>query len=104
METQKYPQGAIWRKWDLHIHSKYSLENRAKLDVSTIFEKSINNGISVISITDHSNFDSLDEIWNLWENGKVVLSGMEQKINELIDYTLNQKMTIFINYLRCTIG
>jgi ABC-type lipoprotein export system ATPase subunit len=86
METQKYPQGAIWRKWDLHIHSKYSLENRAKLDVSTIFEKAINNGMSVISITDHSNFDSLDEIWNVWENGKVVFSGTEQRINELIDF------------------
>ena len=65
-----FSSGSKWRKWDLHIHSKYSLESRAKLEVSTIFDEAIKNNIGAISITDHSNFDCLDEVWNYWETGK----------------------------------
>lgn len=63
-----YPRGSEWRKWDLHIHSKFSSETRAKLEVRDIFEKAIEHDISVISITDHTNVEALDEIWYLWEN------------------------------------
>jgi len=60
--------GSEWSKWDLHIHSKYSLEHSSKLEVKNIFDRAIEKGIRVISVTEHTNFDSLDEIWNLWEN------------------------------------
>ena len=62
-----FEQGSIWRKWDLHIHSKYSLEETAKLEIKEIFEKAIDSGISVVSITDHSNVDGLDEVWSVWD-------------------------------------
>ncbi|MFA5228643.1 MAG: PHP domain-containing protein [Candidatus Paceibacterota bacterium] len=62
-----YKRGSEWRKWDLHIHSKYSLEDRSKLEIKEIFENAIDNNVSMVSITDHSNVDSLDEIWSVWE-------------------------------------
>ncbi|MCI5114797.1 MAG: PHP domain-containing protein [Candidatus Electrothrix sp. AX1] len=65
----RYPRGSEWRKWDLHIHSTYSQESRAKLSPQKIFEAASENNISVISITDHSNVDGLDEAWNVWSNG-----------------------------------
>lgn len=53
-------RGSSWLKWDLHIHSKYSKESRARLGVKDIFDKAIEHGISVISITDRSNVDALE--------------------------------------------
>jgi ABC-type lipoprotein export system ATPase subunit len=64
-----YQKGSEWRKWDLHIHSTYSLEPKAKLRPKDIFEAASVNDIAVISITDHSNVDGLDESWDVWENG-----------------------------------
>lgn len=52
-------RGSEWRKWDLHLHSKYSRESRTKMEISDIFINAIKNNISMISITDHSNFDAL---------------------------------------------
>ncbi|HUV51039.1 MAG TPA: PHP domain-containing protein [Anaerolineae bacterium] len=66
----KYPKGSEWRKWDLHIHSIYSRENRAKLEIKDIFNNAITKNVAVIAITDHSNVDGLDEIWSVWENEK----------------------------------
>ncbi len=65
----KDPRGSAWRKWDLHIHSRYSCEPRTKLYPKDIFEAASANNIAVISITDHSNVDGLDEAWDVWENG-----------------------------------
>lgn len=65
-----YPKGSEWRKWDLHIHSIYSCEHRAKLSHQEIFEAASQDEVAVISITDHSNVDGLDEAWSLWEDGK----------------------------------
>jgi energy-coupling factor transporter ATP-binding protein EcfA2 len=79
-------RGSEWYKWDLHIHSKYSLEERAKLDVKAIFNSSIRLGISVISITDHSNFDGLDEIWHYWETEEIQIEGVSTKISEKIEF------------------
>lgn len=64
-------RGSQWRKWDLHLHSKYSKESRTKMEIKDIFENAIKNEICMISITDHSNFDALDEIWDIYENGAV---------------------------------
>jgi predicted metal-dependent phosphoesterase TrpH len=57
----RYPRGSEWRKWDLHIHSTYSQESRAKLLPKEIFEAASKDDIAVISITDHSNVYGLDE-------------------------------------------
>ncbi len=81
-----YAKGSMWRKWDLHIHSKYSDEPSAKLEVSEIFEKAIKAGIGVISITDHSNVDSLDEVWDKWENGEIEIDGNKKAIKECVEF------------------
>lgn len=75
METGLYLKGSRWRKWDLHIHSKYSSENRTKMDIQTIFKRAIENEISVISITDHSNVDGLDEIIKFYNEGIIEING-----------------------------
>jgi DNA repair protein SbcC/Rad50 len=79
--------GSSWAKWDLHIHSKYSLETVCTLGIKEIFDLAITNKIEVVSITDHTNFDSLDEIWDLWENGNFQFSDSSSKpYNELINF------------------
>ena len=80
------PRGSQWRKWDLHIHSRYSLEKGAKLSIEEIFKEAIKNHIEVIAITDHSNVDGLDEIWKLWGNGEIEINGKNQKISDLINF------------------
>ena len=60
-------RGSEWRLWNLHMHSAYSKESRTKMSVKEIFDKLIENNISMFSITDHSNVDALDEIWNIYE-------------------------------------
>lgn len=79
-------KGSEWRKWDLHIHTKYSMESRAKLSVKEVFQEAIINEISVISITEHNNVDSLDEIWDVWDNGEVDIDGKSKKISDLINF------------------
>lgn len=61
-------RGSEWRLWNLHMHSTYSKESRTKMTVKEIFDKLIENNISMFSITDHSNVDALDEIWDIYEN------------------------------------
>lgn len=75
-------RGSEWRRWNLHLHSKYSLESRTKMEISEIFESATKNGISMISITDHSNVDALDEIWDVYENGECEFG----KYKDLIDF------------------
>ena len=48
-------RGSEWRKWNLHMHSEYSRENRTKMKITEIFDSAVKNNISMISITDHSN-------------------------------------------------
>lgn len=79
-------KGSVWRKWDLHIHSQYSEEKRAKLSVEEIFRKAIKNNIEVIAITDHSNVNGLDKIWKFWEKGSIRINGKVEKISNLINF------------------
>lgn len=60
-------RGSEWRLWNLHMHSTYSKEPRTKMSVKEIFDKLIEKNISMFSITDHSNVDALDDIWNIYE-------------------------------------
>lgn len=38
------------------------------MEIEDIFKLAVENDIKMISITDHSNVDSLDEIWDIYEN------------------------------------
>lgn len=79
----EYPRGSEWRLWDLHIHSTYSCESSAKLSHKDIFESASANKIAVISITDHSNVDGLDEALAVWENGT---DSQGKKFSEIISF------------------
>lgn len=83
---QDIHQGSVWRRWDLHVHSKYSQEDQAKLEIKNIFKEAIKNSIEVISITDHSNVDSLDEIWKIWETDSIDIDGKSIKISDVIEF------------------
>jgi energy-coupling factor transporter ATP-binding protein EcfA2 len=72
--------GSSWSKWDLHIHSQYSLESICSLTIKAIFDFAIEKDIEVISVTDHTNFDGLDEIWELWETGKYKYPDSSEKL------------------------
>jgi len=66
----KYTEGSIWRKWDLHFHtqSSYDYEKKSITDEEIINTLSDNN-ISVVAITDHHIID-VDRIQNLQKLGK----------------------------------
>jgi len=74
-----------WRKVDLHIHSKYSCESNAKMEIKTIFDKAAEKGLQMISITDHNNVDGLNEILAVADEYKekvVFLPGIEFKTDK----------------------
>lgn len=50
MTTNKYPRGSEWRKWDLHVHTPASDGTGTPEE---IVNKAIEQGLSVIAITDH---------------------------------------------------
>ncbi len=71
----KYPQGSVWRKWDLHIHSDASDGNGTAIQ---IVQKAKEKGVAVIAITDHHTAKNVDELKSEGEKeGIVVISGIE---------------------------
>ncbi|MEX2460247.1 MAG: PHP domain-containing protein [Paenibacillaceae bacterium] len=78
-------KGSQWRKWDLHIHSTYSKESRAKLTIKNIFDSAIASGISVVAITDHSNVKALDEIWKVHAE-TFEFEGTEHNYSDYIEF------------------
>lgn len=63
------------------MHSAYSKETRTKMSVKEIFDKLIENNISMFSITDHCNVDALDEIWDIYENQENEKGPYKDQIN-----------------------
>ena len=69
-------RGSIWRKWDFHIHTPYSILNNeygfnpyekdtdSLFDnyVKTLFEKAIEMGIAAIGITDYFSVEGYKDI------------------------------------------
>jgi ABC-type lipoprotein export system ATPase subunit len=77
----KYPKGAEWRKWDLHLHtpSSYDYGDKSVMD-NDIIDVLATNEISVAAITDHHVMD-VGRIKNLQELGQgkgiTILPGIE---------------------------
>lgn len=77
----KYPRGAEWRKWDLHLHTpaSYDYDNKSVKNVE-IIDALATNGISVVAITDHHIID-VPNIRDLQQlgvaKGITVLPGIE---------------------------
>ncbi|UMB55337.1 AAA family ATPase [Lutibacter sp. A64] len=61
--NQKFPKGAEWRKWDLHVHSPYTFMNRYSSTDEEFIKKIQDEDISVIGITNYFKFS--DEEFNL---------------------------------------
>lgn len=54
----EYPRGSEWRKWDLHVHTPFSIMNNEFGDdfdeyAKTLLQKAIHNKIAVIGVTDY---------------------------------------------------
>jgi ABC-type lipoprotein export system ATPase subunit len=77
----KYPKGAEWRKWDLHLHtpSSYDYGDKSITD-NEIIDVLATNKISVAAITDHHVMD-VERIRNLQDLGQgkeiTILPGIE---------------------------
>ncbi len=76
--TFNYPQGSIWRKWDLHVHTPFSYLNNQfgnNFDdyVKQLFQKAIEKSITAIGLTDYFTIDGYKKLKNdyLNNNGKL---------------------------------
>jgi hypothetical protein len=73
-------RGSEWRKWDLHFHTPSSYDYKDKSQTNEqIIEKLIENGISVVAITDHHIIDvhRIKELDRLADGRITILPGIE---------------------------
>jgi ABC-type lipoprotein export system ATPase subunit len=78
-----YERGSEWRKWDLHIHSKYSnLNNRFAESEEIYIDRIIKSDINVIGLTNYFNFKEDDFVLKtkLEEKGIVVFLNLELRL------------------------
>ena len=78
-------RGSIWRKWDLHVHTPFSVLNNGFGEdfdsyVKTIFKSAIDKNISAIGITDYFSIDGYKKIINEY-------IGKEEKLKEIFTKT-----------------
>ncbi len=63
-----FPKGSEWRRWDLHIHTKYTLKNdqfKSKNFTKfciTLFKNALVKGITSIGITDYFSIDNYKNV------------------------------------------
>ena len=74
-------KGSIWRKWDLHVHTPFSILNNGFGNnwdeyIKQLFTKAINEKISAIGITDYFIIDGYKKIKSEYLNN-------QQKLSEL---------------------
>ncbi|MBZ4651177.1 hypothetical protein [Thermosipho sp. (in: thermotogales)] len=83
MSNFNFPKGSEWRKWDLHVHTPFSILNnqfgnpdeKTTWDkyVTTLFKKAIEKNIAVIGITDYFVVEGYKKIKNEYlNNGKII--------------------------------
>jgi len=74
------PKGAMWRKWDLHLHTPASREYHDKsITNKQIIDKLKQNHISAVAVTDHHtiNVDSYLELRELARKQITFFPGIE---------------------------
>jgi len=75
-----FNRGSEWRKWDLHFHTPSSYDYKDKSQTNEqIIDKLIENGISVVAITDHHIIDinRIKELVRLADGRITILPGIE---------------------------
>lgn len=66
-----FPQGSIWRRWDLHVHTPDSFENAfGGWDAYLKALESI-RGVSVLGVTDYFFIDGYRKLWDLRRTGRL---------------------------------
>lgn len=86
MNKFKYPKGSEWRKWDLQIHTPFSIlnnqfgnpeeENVWDNYVKVLFKKAIEKNIAVIGITDYFILEGYKKIKNEYLNNDSKLESL----------------------------
>jgi ABC-type cobalamin/Fe3+-siderophores transport system ATPase subunit len=84
-----FTKGSVWRKWDLHVHTKGTKKNDQFQSKTfnefcvTLFRKALENGIVAIGITDYFNINNYKKV-------KEFIS----KIDSCTDFTDEEKKKI----------
>lgn len=77
METNKYPRGSEWRKWDLHVHTPETAKNNQFGTGEEKWEEYIskleaNKEIAVLGITDYLSIDNYLFLKKKQDEGRLV--------------------------------
>ncbi|MDD3305395.1 MAG: hypothetical protein PHT75_04720, partial [Bacilli bacterium] len=75
-----YEVGSLWRKWDLHVHTPFSILNNGYGDdfdkyIINFFSKAIESNVSAIGVTDYYTIEGYKRILETLNN--------EEKLNEI---------------------
>jgi ABC-type lipoprotein export system ATPase subunit len=99
-------KGSIWRKWDLHIHTPYSILNNGfgvNFDeyVKGLFKSAIANEIAVIGITDYFSIEGYKKIKQDYLDKSEVLEVLfnPDEINKIKDITVLPNIEFRLNKL-----
>ncbi|MDD4111080.1 MAG: hypothetical protein PHS54_06020, partial [Clostridia bacterium] len=96
-----YEVGSMWRKWDLHVHSPFSILNQGDLGnafnetkkdsvmdnyVHELFRRAIDEQIYAIGITDYFMIEGYKEVKKILGDGKRLSSIFSDEISRDIHY------------------
>lgn len=94
MKYSNFLRGSEWRKWDLHIHTPFSILNNGfgndwDIYVQKVFKKAIENDIWAIGITDYFSIDGYKKIKTEYLDDPTKLSELFskeeiEKINKIL--------------------
>lgn len=74
--STRYPKGAVWRKWDLHVHTPYSIYQKFGANNDDTWKKYISDledmpaEFAVIGINDYLFLDGYKKLCEEQENNK----------------------------------
>ena len=99
-----YLRGSEWRKWDLHVHTPYSiLNNQFGSDwdayVKELFLRAIKSEIAVIGITDYFSIEGYKKLKTeyLQDDNKLKILFNEEIANDPDFITKIRNITVFPN-------
>src|SRR5262245_1079496 len=87
--SNSYPQGSIWRRWDLHVHTPESFENSFGGWDGYVAALEAVQDVSVLGVTDYFFIDGYRKILDLRKAGKLknfdrVLPNIELRLGAFV--------------------